>query len=257
MSDDERADGRHVPHLVRWLAGAMPERFQIPPDEPRPAPTPGELAPEPGTPRSRAYVEAVIRDELAELAATAKGGRNHQLNDSTFRVAQFIPAGHVDEDDVREFWIKAGTSVGGQSLTEATKTVDSAIRGGKAKPRDVPPPRNPDTTTPDIHPSDFGLEPLPTPQTPPGGPPEGPRDGPPGGPPRDDFRRVATRPMGGCRSRRTSPRRRAGSPARTRSGRSVSPASTVISSCTRTASVGTVSTGPAGWSRTTGWSPAP
>lgn len=86
-----------------------------------------------GTP----YGLAVMRDELDRLRAAQIGTRNHQLNRSTFVLAQLVAGGEVLEAAVRAAVIGAALGIG-LDEPESHQTIDSAFRAGLTQPRVAP-----------------------------------------------------------------------------------------------------------------------
>ena len=90
------------------------------------------------------YLERILEREVDEVVRGADvGGRNVALNEATFTLATMIGLEGVPdtwEDRVRQAMTDVGGKVGLPD-DEVRKTVDSAIDGGKKKPRlDWPPP---------------------------------------------------------------------------------------------------------------------
>jgi hypothetical protein len=91
---------------------------------------------------SRAYLEAVLNDEVDILSNTAKGGRNERLNKSTFNLAQFVGAGALTEAEVEDAMLGAAITCGlrrDKGHTACMKTIASGMKDGKANPRPLPP----------------------------------------------------------------------------------------------------------------------
>ena len=86
-----------------------------------------------GTP----YGLAVMRDELDRLRAAQIGTRNHQLNRSTFVLAQLVAGGELLEAAVRAAVIGAALGIG-LDEPESRQTIDSAFRAGFSQPRVAP-----------------------------------------------------------------------------------------------------------------------
>ena len=80
------------------------------------------------------YLRTAFDNELDIVQRTQQGGRNIQLNKSTFRIATIAGAGLIDPALVDETFMEAGQSTG-LKAREVARTVTSAIRGGMRKPR--------------------------------------------------------------------------------------------------------------------------
>lgn len=104
-------------------------------EEPKPI-TPGSN--ERGDVELAGYVQAIL-DREVDQALEGAGGRNNALNEACFSVATMIPHGVIDEEYVRDVFTEAGLAVG-LGVIEVRKTVASAIKGGKSKPRSPWPP---------------------------------------------------------------------------------------------------------------------
>lgn len=83
-----------------------------------------------GTP----YGLAVLRDELDTLRAAQVGTRNHQLNRSTFALAQLVAGGELLEGAARSSVLGVALAIG-LDEPESRQTIDSAFAAGLAQPR--------------------------------------------------------------------------------------------------------------------------
>ncbi|ADK85087.1 Bifunctional DNA primase/polymerase [Desulfarculus baarsii DSM 2075] len=82
------------------------------------------------------YGRHALADELTKIALAGQGGRNRQINDSSFAVGQLVGAGLLAEDGVRAALIGAGLALGlGQR--EVAATVASGLAAGIREPRNV------------------------------------------------------------------------------------------------------------------------
>jgi len=70
----------------------------------------------------------------ADMAAANEGGRNNTLNTCSFRVAQAVAGGHIDEWEARNALLDAAVSTG-LPEKEAKRTIDSGFKGGLMAPR--------------------------------------------------------------------------------------------------------------------------
>lgn len=89
----------------------------------------------------KAYVDATLRNVCERLAKCQQGGRNEELNKAAFALGQLLHTGLLTEERVREELEKSAaacglTSDGGRH--EVKTTIDSGLRAGQGKPRDVP-----------------------------------------------------------------------------------------------------------------------
>jgi Bifunctional DNA primase/polymerase, N-terminal len=85
-----------------------------------------------GRPRSGspdAYGQAALDDECATLAATAKGGRNNQLNRSAFSLFQLVAGGELHESEVVDRLIDA-CHLNGLIADDGLRSVELTIRSG-------------------------------------------------------------------------------------------------------------------------------
>jgi KaiC/GvpD/RAD55 family RecA-like ATPase len=96
---------------------------------PRPAPAIVEA-------RGAGYGNAALTAELDILRRTAEGGRNDQLNDTAFRIAQLVDAGELERGALDE--VRAVALAIGLDAREVEGTMRSAIDGAARNPR---PPR--------------------------------------------------------------------------------------------------------------------
>lgn len=97
-----------------------------------------------GTPRHpglapvEAWAQAALDDECRKLATAASGQRNHQLNASTFSLAQIVAGGHLDEQTVRQRLLQAATECGlvaDDGMDQCRATFNSGWQAGFAEPR--------------------------------------------------------------------------------------------------------------------------
>jgi hypothetical protein len=88
----------------------------------------------------RTYGQAALDYEVADLARTLKGGRNHALNRASFRLHQLVAGGELDAAEVRHRLIGAATANGLMSDPEdgprsVQATIASGARAGLQHPR--------------------------------------------------------------------------------------------------------------------------
>ena len=93
----------------------------------------------PARPRgSDTYGKAALDYEVAELANTLKGGRNHALNRASFRLHQLVAGGELDSHEVRTRLIEAATDNGlmaEDGLRSVQATITSGACAGLLHPR--------------------------------------------------------------------------------------------------------------------------
>jgi Bifunctional DNA primase/polymerase, N-terminal len=111
--------------LPRWLAelltAARPARRA-----PLPDPAPGD--------RSRRYLAAALRGEVADVATAQPGTRNDTLNRAAFRLGQLAAAGHGSPDELTGSLLNAAL-VAGLTEPEALATINSGLTAGQRHPR--------------------------------------------------------------------------------------------------------------------------
>jgi hypothetical protein len=87
---------------------------------------------------SDAYGRAALDSEIAVLAATAPGGRNHALNRAAFSLFQLVAGGELDRDQVCNRLFEAcerNGLINDDGLRSVRLTMRSAYRAGIASPR--------------------------------------------------------------------------------------------------------------------------
>lgn len=80
------------------------------------------------------YGEKAMVQEIGELKAAPGGNRNNALNKAAYTLAQLMAKGHVDESDLIEELSQAALSIG-LDAKEASQTIRSGIKQGRAIPR--------------------------------------------------------------------------------------------------------------------------
>jgi hypothetical protein len=83
------------------------------------------------------YANKALNNEIEAIRTTPAGGRNKQLNKSTYYLGQLVAGGLLNEDEVASVMKEAGEGVG-LTPAEVQKTVRSGMRKGKEKPRTRP-----------------------------------------------------------------------------------------------------------------------
>jgi hypothetical protein len=115
-------------HVDHWAPAAQPER---PPAVVVPAAYTGDEF------QARAYAETALDNELRDLALTPPGGRNNQLNEAAFSLAQLVAGGLLTQHEVVQGLYTTALSIGlGEAETKAT--IASGFRKGYASPRGIP-----------------------------------------------------------------------------------------------------------------------
>jgi hypothetical protein len=87
---------------------------------------------------SDTYGKAALDYEVAELANTLKGGRNHAHNRASFRLHQLVAGGELDAAEVRHRLLQAATANGlmdDDGWLSVQKTIASGARAGLLHPR--------------------------------------------------------------------------------------------------------------------------
>jgi Bifunctional DNA primase/polymerase, N-terminal len=88
-----------------------------------------------------AYGAAALEYEIDELAATAPGSRNHQLNRASFALYQLVGGGELSEAEVWNALLGAATANGlmadpNDGPAKVIATINSGKRAGLQSPRD-------------------------------------------------------------------------------------------------------------------------
>jgi hypothetical protein len=182
--------GRHPLVRIAIEAGLVQA-----PERGAPEPELREIAPLAiGHPRVQAYVGKAFDDEIDDLVQAPSGTRNDALFNAACALGEFVEAGLLGREMVRQALVAASTANGhvaddGLDMTE--NTIKSAFRKVAGKPRDVRLPVDDDR--PIFWPaSAVGATEPPTPDPPapsggsPNGPGDPPDDSPPGGAPPGD-----------------------------------------------------------------------
>lgn len=94
-----------------------------------------------GHDRRERYGSAALQGECERVASAPRGGRNNQLNTSSFRIGQLVGSGTVEATTGRDALLAAATSAGlvkedGQRAVLAT--IESGMTSGATRPRDIP-----------------------------------------------------------------------------------------------------------------------
>ena len=87
------------------------------------------------------YGAAALADEIEQLASTAPGRRNHQLNRASFSLHQLVAGGELDAAEVERRLVEASTVNGliaDDGLPSVIATIRSGARAGLQHPRGRP-----------------------------------------------------------------------------------------------------------------------
>jgi Bifunctional DNA primase/polymerase, N-terminal len=90
---------------------------------------------------SRGYGQAALDSEIATLANTSVGGRNHAANRAGFCLGQLVGGGELDAAEVERRLIEACTAnglVADDGLPSVRATIASGMRAGLKHPRSRP-----------------------------------------------------------------------------------------------------------------------
>jgi hypothetical protein len=137
--------------LLRDFAGISSQPVGTPPSngaesslkEPPAATPPREVNPwglVVGAPESKAYAMAALEGELAKLGATATR-RNDQLFESALKLGNFIGAGLLEENMVREALTRVASAIGlgtDGDPGEVFRAISHGIAAGRVRPREIP-----------------------------------------------------------------------------------------------------------------------
>lgn len=80
------------------------------------------------------YGERALQDELSILRGAREGKRNHQLNKSSFAMAQLAAGGYLDTADTKSQLVAAAIAIG-LNEQEIDRTIASAWQAGVQSPR--------------------------------------------------------------------------------------------------------------------------
>jgi hypothetical protein len=87
------------------------------------------------------YATAALAAEMQILAATPRGGRNHQLNRSAFSIFQLVAGGELDGGEVERCLVQACVAnglVADDGWRSVMRTIASGRRAGMMNPRGRP-----------------------------------------------------------------------------------------------------------------------
>jgi hypothetical protein len=89
----------------------------------------------------RAYADAALRGEYEAVVSASHGGRNNQLNSSTFKLATLVGAGVLTEQEVETAMTEAAGVCGlvaDDGRDKCLATIRSGLSAGVRSPRDIP-----------------------------------------------------------------------------------------------------------------------
>jgi hypothetical protein len=117
--------------MPQWMIDAyLARKAEPPPESVTPYAPPRTTIPD-------RYAEAALKGECEEVASTAEGGRNHQLNISAVKLGSLVAAGALDRRTV-EYELKRAAMHAGLDSVEAEKTIASGLGYGLTQPRQIP-----------------------------------------------------------------------------------------------------------------------
>jgi hypothetical protein len=90
-----------------------------------------------GNGRMDAYASAALANELAAMASAREGRRNHQLNETAFKLGTLVGAGMIERSTV-EAALAGAAAAAGLDRIETERTIKSGIESGIQQPREVP-----------------------------------------------------------------------------------------------------------------------
>jgi len=126
-----------APDAPRWLLD-MIGGGRAAPATVAPLPRPAGLS---GDARSVAWADAAFNGEVAAVAQMSKGGRNNQLNTSSFRIGQLIDAGAFTVSDALAALSQAARDCGlwrDDGASQCVTTINSGLASGRRNPRTPP-----------------------------------------------------------------------------------------------------------------------
>jgi hypothetical protein len=87
-----------------------------------------------------AYGQAALEREIAALANTAPGSRNHALNRASFALHQLVAGGVLDGNEVQQRLVGAAHANGlmAEGPRAVMATIASGARAGRQHPRSRP-----------------------------------------------------------------------------------------------------------------------
>lgn len=142
-----RADGRAYGQadvtrpmpMPAWLEAIVRGERNVA-SSPPPAPT-TSIASTADDRRVAGYAEAAVAEELRELAAAPKGGRNNALNTASFKLGTLAGAGWISEADARGWLEDAAHQCGlvkDDGIRSVRATIRSGLASGRRQPRKLP-----------------------------------------------------------------------------------------------------------------------
>lgn len=99
-----------------------------------------------GSTANHAYVDAAVDKELSSLASVPMGGgRNIELNKSSFCLGTFVGAGALPETEARAL-LQGVARSWGRDWNLCCKTIENGLEAGKRQPREIPEQGTDDTS---------------------------------------------------------------------------------------------------------------
>ncbi len=83
------------------------------------------------------YGRKALADEIVKLSMATEGNRNDTLNTSAYSLGQLVAGGELEHDHVFHSLLSTAQTVG-LKKAEATKTIQSGMKGGMQHPRTAP-----------------------------------------------------------------------------------------------------------------------
>ncbi|MET8433665.1 bifunctional DNA primase/polymerase [Streptomyces sp900116325] len=129
--------GKHVPYttvhetVVKPLPGWIVEQL-------RPAPLPPQqpITVALASDRRGKWLRAAVDGELERVTRAKEGGRNKALYIASVALGQLVAGGELGAGEVTE-WLTAAAQQVGQGEREARRTIESGLRAGANRPRQV------------------------------------------------------------------------------------------------------------------------
>ncbi len=91
---------------------------------------------------NKAYVDAAVDRELADLAGAPMGSRNNALNDAAFSIGTIVGAGALSEAEARAL-LQDVARGWGRDWSRCCKTIENGLKAGIQNPRHIPEPEFP------------------------------------------------------------------------------------------------------------------
>jgi P4 family phage/plasmid primase-like protien len=98
----------------------------------------GKNAPKAPKPKSERYGQSALQKEIDRVRSSANGTRNNVLNEAAFNLGQLVGNGGLVESVVHAELLAAAVG-NGLNESEATSAIQSGLRAGMGKPRELKP----------------------------------------------------------------------------------------------------------------------